>query len=687
MEETPLNTGEAPETGNGGEEQPADDKALKKTYQEFREEARRNVLSSADREKYETCEPDEREFIDVACLFEFNSQQVNKTKRKVKLRDILLCRDIAQAYCPSRDMAGQYSEGMRILKNSEAGSETVKFVLARKICSMLERIHNLYSSHPRSYASADLHRAETELLNYTSRLGKTMRDPLTEARRIYVKLKERTGWEIPASAFGNAEGCDVPQLFFNRYSDSSQLLLKDPLKPFRSDTLEPPLRLDYRIKNAVLIMAGENRFHVDKKKIQALGDSATLRAVALKAVAEARGQIKEGYEQNQFELSDKLEFSDDFNVRSVKENVFNFLYGYTLKNLPNTASRADAAELFVLKLMEEENDIGCSGFCLWAFPPVAVNDEFDPTKWGEGASAALKLRAVFRELATGDLRLAMFSTRMNGLLTEYLEHQLTADRKHLAAPFEAKAGETNRKLDKYVAAHHTELDEFEGSVEKLENSKKQLDELIGNVLARVGETFGKRPVVEGREAAVNLIRRATPKLQEERQKKAEESDRLREKFKELVARNNTLMAHVKKADELAGKIKSQPNSAELAAEQKVLFDFFTPLFEKNGIPATLSQLRTLAVDQVKAVRALLDKVKAGFEKSDGLLKALDGILDSIRKLEALESEIASLEERHEYLSIIREERLELQRSLDAIESERDEKLCRIDEAIEVNRET
>ncbi|HLA40608.1 MAG TPA: hypothetical protein VJ417_11455, partial [Candidatus Glassbacteria bacterium] len=149
MIESDLETGNSTQPEDG-DQQPSDGKALKKTYLEFREEARRAILSSADREKFESLDPEDREFVDAACLFEFNSQQVNKTRRKVKLREILLCRDVAQAYCPNRDPAGQYSEGMRILKNSETGSETVKFVLARKVCSMLERIHNLYSSHPRS---------------------------------------------------------------------------------------------------------------------------------------------------------------------------------------------------------------------------------------------------------------------------------------------------------------------------------------------------------------------------------------------------------------------------------------------------------------------------------------------------------------------------------------------------------
>ena len=686
MIESDLETGNSTQPEDG-DQQPSDGKALKKTYLEFREEARRAILSSADREKFESLDPEDREFVDAACLFEFNSQLVNKTRRKVKLREILLCRDVAQAYCPNRDPAGQYSEGMRILKNSETGSETVKFVLARKVCSMLERIHNLYSSHPRSYVSSDLHRTETELLNYTGRLGKIMRDPLSEARRIYVRLQERTGWEIPTAAFGNAEGCDVPQLFFNRYSDSSQLLLKDPLKPFRSDTLEPPLRLDYRIKNAVLIMAGENRFYVDKKKIQALGDSATLRAVALKAVAEARGQIKQSYEENLYELADRLDFGPDFSVQSVKENAFQFFYGYTLKNLPNSASRADSADLFVLELMKEENEIGCRGFCTWAYPPAAVNDETDTANWEAEPPAALKLRTVFRELATGEIRLAMFATRMNVLLSEFLEEQLSGLRDRLGAPYEEKAERMRYRLEKYNSEHKQSLEEFTGFDEKLESERKKLDELVENVLAGIGSTFGKRPQVKGTEAAVSLICRAAPRLHELRKKRAEETDRLRDKFKDLVAGNNTLIAQLKKVDSLAERSKSQPGSPGLADEQKVLFEVFAPLLEGNDPPGSLPKLRSAAVEKARQIRAEIESVKAGFEKSNHLHKMLTSLLESVDRLEKLAAAVAELEERRDYLAAIREEQLDLQRELDQIESERDEKLGRIEEAIEVNRET
>jgi len=185
MDERPVTEPGGQNVDSGAEQPGQDGKALRKTFEEIREDARREVLSSADREKFDGLEPDEREFVDQVCLFESKSQKVSRQPHKVKLREILLCRDIAQAYCPGRDAAGQYSEGKRILTNSETGSDSVKFVLARKVCSMLDKINMIYQSNAGSYVRADLHRAETDLLNYINRLGRMIREPLGEARRVY----------------------------------------------------------------------------------------------------------------------------------------------------------------------------------------------------------------------------------------------------------------------------------------------------------------------------------------------------------------------------------------------------------------------------------------------------------------------------------------------------------------------
>ena len=288
--------------GPESSEQAKEEKALKKTFGEIREEARMEVLSGVDREKYEKLEPDEQEFVNQVCLYEEKSQKVGRQHHKIKLREIMLCRDVAQAYCPGKDAVGQYSEAKRIIQNSETGSDSVKFVLSRKVCSMLDKIFNIYQSNPSSYVRADLHKAETDLLNYIGRLGRMIREPLNEAKRIYYKLKERAGWSLPAAAFGMAEDCDVPQLFFNRYSSPAQLLLKDPEKPFRSDNTNPPLKLDYRIKNAVLIVAGENQFHLDKSRFDKVRDTAAAKFIMAKSIQEGKDKISQAYKRNLYQL-------------------------------------------------------------------------------------------------------------------------------------------------------------------------------------------------------------------------------------------------------------------------------------------------------------------------------------------------------------------------------------------------
>lgn len=682
-ENVDLQENGAAESGEVG----PDGKALKKTYLEIREEARRAILPAHDREKYETMDPDDREFLDAACLFEFNQQQVQKTRRKIKLRDIMLCRDVAQAYCPNRDATGQYSEGKRILKNSEGGNETVRFVLSRKICSMLERIYNLYSSHPRNYVSGDLHRTETELLNYIGRLGKIIRDPLKEARKIYVQLKERTGWEIAPTAFGTAEGCDVPQLFFNRYSDPNQLLLKDPMKPFRSDNLEPPLNLDYRIKNAVLIMAGENRFFVDRKKFAAVRDTATARAIALKSLTEARNKIRDDYEKNTHELAERLDVDTDFNVRSVKEAAFTFFYGYTLQHLPNTAARADAAELMVQQLMAEENDIGCSGFTRWIFPPEAVNDDPDPANWMEAVTHAYRLRKIFHGIGTGEVRLAMFATRCNELVTEYLHGELNRIASEIADPFDSKLRQLERNKELFDREHGDELRELEEAEKRLDELKKERDELVVEAFGLVNEIFSRPLPANTPGEKLSELERVGAKLEEETGRRSELADSLKRKYQGLVSRNNELIGEVKNIDSLRQKRQQNPDDPALQQEAAELIVRVSLLVRAEQAAQSLAGLRKQAVDRLAKIRAGLDKLKAQHSSAVTLKNKLNRIMECIASVRELGAEADQLDSRRRELESLPERLAEIERQIDSVSSEREDTVGRIEEMIEVNQET
>ena len=687
MAEETLNSVSQTSSAEASTEEQVSRKAIKKTYLEIREEARRAILSGHDREKYESLEPDEREFVNAACLYEFNSQKVKQTKSKVKLRVILFCRDVAAAYCSGRDLTGQYGEGKRILKNTEAGSETVRFVLARRVCSMLEKIYNLYSSHPRSYVSTDLHRVETELLNYTGRLGKIIRDPLNQARRIYLQLKERTGWDIPASAFGNAEGCDVPQLFFNRYSDPNQLLLKNPLKPFRSDNLEPPLKLDYRIKNAVLIVAGENRFHLDKKKFATVRDSATARAIMLKGLEEARVKIGEAYRMDTYELADRLSAEDEINVPSIKEAAFQFFYGYTLTNLPNTAARVDAAELFILKLMEQENDVGCRGFTNCVFPPGSVRDDTNPDYWSTEYTEAYKLRCVFNEIGTGQARLSMFAMKMTELLTEYLDGQLKAIKEHLEAPFKHKIAAAEKRLQEFLKTHGKDTEQSDEISEKLDQHVRKRRELIDESLSMIQNTFKKSLKADTDQGEMELIQRIMPRLKEEAEKRDEIIGKLKEQYKALANKNNSLAGQVKKIDGLLEQARQNPADPALKEAERELFALNSNMSPDAETPNTLPELRNLIFQQVSKVRAGLDKIQERHAAALRVAKSLKEMISKIQEAENLAAEIAPLQQQHEAIQTLLRQKQSLTAEIDQINSERDECISRIEDAIEANQES
>jgi hypothetical protein len=687
MEETTSVENVEIKQNEADQEAAPDGKVVRKTYLEIREEARRAILPAHDREKYETIDPADREFLDAACLFEFNQQQVQKTRRRIKLRDIMLCRDVAQAYCPGRDAVGQYSEGKRILKNSEAGSETVRFVLSRKICSMLERIYNLYNSHPRNYVSADVHKAESELLNYTGRLGKIIRDPLKEARRIYLKLKERTGWEIAPTAFDNAEGCDVPQLFFNRYSDANQLLLKDPMKPFRSDNMVPPLNLDYRIKNAVLIMAGENRFFVDKKKFAAVRDTSTARAIALKSLTEARMKITDDYTRNIYQLAEHLNVDSDFNVRSVKEAAFNFFYGYTLKDLPNTAARADAAELMAQKMMAEESDIGSHGFCHWVFPPSAVNDDAEPANWLPAVTAAYKLRKLFNGLGTGELRMSMFATGMTGLLSEFLDLELKRIVKEIAGPFDIRLKRMIRERQQFLSAHQQELDELTQAEARIGELKSECDALTGEAFALVNDIFSKPIKADDCQARLSALNRIRERLDQESARRSEMADTLKRKYQALVSRNNELIAHVKTIGSLAGELKQRSDDLEIQQQVEKIIQQVSALIGADKAADSLKELRKQAMQRLEQIRTALVKLKTQHAAAVNLKKKLGRIMECLTSVDILQEELKTLEDRCAELAALPEKLAAMEREVDSVSTEREDTVGRIEEMIEVNKET
>lgn len=663
-----------------------DGKVLKKTFEEIREEARRDILSGVDREKYEQLEPDEREFVDQVCLFESKSQKVSRQHHKVKLREILLCRDIATAYCPGHDPVGQYSEGKRILKNSETGSDSVKFVLARKVCSMLDKINTIYSSNAQSYVRGDLHRMETDLLNYLSRLGRMIKDPLSEARRVYSKLRERAGWNLPNTAFAIAEDCDVPQIFFNRYSSPAQLLLKDPKKPFRSDNVSPPLKLDFRIKNAVLIVAGENRFHLDRTRFEKVKDTPAARQIARASLQTGKDQIAELYRKNPHDLKDGFSLDDDTNVQSIKENSFGFFFSYTLKNLPSSASRADAVELFMLGLIKEENDLGCLGFCRYIYPPAAVDDPMEPPAWNKNSTRALQIRRLFHDLSERKIRLSMFPSRMNLLLTDHLDVQFARLREKIAEPYRERIAASERELRDFLNRHGSPIErETEGSARLLE-LETGCDSLTREAFEQVAALLKKEMTAAGPVQMRETMERVRPRLEEKITELRAALEKLRKNFETLVEKKRNLSNWLVQAINLAQKTSSGqagPDTAQALAGIVSAYNAGeSAAFE--GDAAAL--VKEITERRVKVI-AGQERVKAQFDQARPFLERLKQTVGLIGEANARAAEIGSLRLELVQEAPLREREAALRDELGRLTVEFEEKIGHIEEAIEVNKET
>ncbi|MEA2062202.1 MAG: hypothetical protein U9P14_00765 [Gemmatimonadota bacterium] len=677
---SPDSSAESPEAATDG-------KVIKKTFEEIREEARREILSSVDRDKFEHLEPDEREFIDQVCLFEMNSQKVARQHKKIKLREIMLCRDVAQAYCPGKDLMGQYSEGKRILKNSETGSDSVKFVLARKVCSMLDKISNIYQSNAASFVRADLHKLETDLLNYIYRLGRMIREPLNEAKRVYTKLKDRAGWSLPPQAFDMVEDCDVPQLFFNRYSSRAQLLLKDPEKPFRSDNNSPPLKLDFRIKNAVLIVSGENQFHLDKGRHDRVRETSAAKFISAKSLQEGKGNITKAYERDLHKLENRLSLTDDLSVESIKENAFAFFYNYTLKNLPSTASCADTAELFIQELMKEENDIGCLGFCLNIYPPEAVQDESEPGSWQLEQTGAYKLRKVFNDVATGKIRLSVFPTRMNQLLSEYLEGELLELKRQIDMSFSGRVRGAKLKLKKLLMAQGSPLEQEQQDLEEIEKITAEAGNSGKEAFSLMGEILKNPPGAKTLEQKKEVLGRMTPKMIEEVDKNRHAVEELGKKYEWLMNRKKSLDAKAGVALKLSKRLSDNSSDEQALEMEKKLIVSLTGGKEGGTQTISTDAVVELVGKRQGTVKEAMEKIKKQFDQRSALQDKMKKVISLTEDMDSRQGEIARLREKLEAGGELRRQEETLREELKQVNLEYGEKLGPIEEAIEVNRET
>jgi len=176
-----------------------------------------------------------------------------------------------------------------------------------------------------------------------------------------------------------------------------------------------------------------------------------------------------------------------------------------------------------------------------------------------------------------------------------------------------------------------------------------------------------------------------PRLKEEAEKRDEIIGKLKERYKALANKNNSLAGQVKKIDGLLEQAKQNPADPAIKEAERELFALnMSPDAET---PNTLPELRNLIFQQVNKVRAGLDKIKERHAAALRVAKSLKEMIFKIQEAENLAAEIAPLQQQHEEIKNLLKQKQSLTAEIDQINSERDECISRIEDAIEANQES
>ena len=279
----------------------------------------------------------------------------------------------------------------------------------------------------------------------------------------------------------------------------------------------------------------------------------------------------------------------------------------------------------------------------------------------------------------------MFPTRMNGLLSEYLAEQFEALKKQIGEPFAQKIKKAETELEKFIKTHGSPLEQEQKDLEAIAKLEAEYKESIDEAFSLIVKTLHKNLKADTSEKKKELLGLVKPKLIGEIEKKTQVLDDLRKKYEELTKRKNKLETQFAKAVELSKRLKDDSLDKEALEQEKQLI---VSLTGQSGPEAVSPEAMVGRIsERRKMVKSNLEDIKNHFEHGVALKKTLKKLIALIEEADSRAGEISALRKKHEENQQLRQEEQRLNDALKQVTHEYEEQVGRIDEAIEVNRES
>jgi len=169
------------------------------------------------------------------------------------------------------------------------------------------------------------------------------------------------------------------------------------------------------------------------------------------------------------------------------------------------------------------------------------------------------------------------------------------------------------------------------------------------------------------------------------EKKTQVLDDLRKKYEELTKRKNKLETQLAKAVELSKRLKDDSLDKEALEQEKQLIVSFTG---QSGLEAVSPEAMVARIsERRKMVKSNLENIKNHFDHGVALKKTLKKLVALIEEADSRAEKISTLRKKHEENQQLRQEEQRLNDALKQVTHDYEEQVGRIDEAIEVNRES
>ena len=144
---------------------------------------------------------------------------------------------------------------------------------------------------------------------------------------------------------------------------------------------------------------------------------------------------------------------------------------------------------------------------------------------------------------------------------------------------------------------------------------------------------------------------------------------------------------MKKIDGLLDQAKQNPADPALKEAERELFTLNSNMSPDGKTPNTIPELRNLIVAQANKVRAGLDKIKQQHAAALRVAKSLKEMISKIQEAENLDEKIAPFQQQQEAIQTLLRQKQSLVAEIDQSKSEQDERISRIEDAIEANQES